>query len=79
MEKLGRGKGKMQAAQQPSHVPDIGPLLMRSYLDERRKRLLYSDRGLHVLVHSVTPLIRCVMRGCAFRSFIRKDAQGVAL
>ena len=47
----------MQAAQQPSHVPDIGPLLMRSYLDERRKRLLYSDRGLHVLVCSMTPVV----------------------
>ena len=51
LEKLGRGKGKMQAAQaQPSAAPDVGPLLMRSYMDERAKRLLYADKGLHVLV-----------------------------
>lgn len=51
LEKLGRGKGKMQAAQaQPSTAPDVGPLLMRSYMDERAKRLLYADKGLHVLV-----------------------------
>ncbi len=51
LEKLGRGKGKMQAAQAPpSTAPGVGPLLMLSYMDERAKRLLYADRGLHVLV-----------------------------
>ena len=41
----------MQAVQaQPSAAPDVGPLLMHSYMDERAKRLLYADKGLHVLV-----------------------------
>ncbi len=50
LEKLARRKGKMQAAQQLSHAPDVAPLIMRSYLEERSKRLLYADKALHVLV-----------------------------
>ena len=42
----------MQAAQQRSHAPDVAPQMMRSYLDQRAKRLLYADRDLHVLVGS---------------------------
>lgn len=55
LEKLGRGKGKMQAAQQTSHAPDVGPLILRSYLEERAKRLLYNDPDLHVLVRFLSP------------------------
>ena len=50
LEKLAQGKGKMQAAQQHSHAPDVAPVIMRSYLDQRAKRLLYADKDLHVLV-----------------------------
>ncbi len=55
LEKLAQGKGKMQAAQQHSHAPDVAPLLMRSYLDQRAKRLLYADKDLHVLVSAFGP------------------------
>ena len=50
LERLARRKGKMQAAAQRSHAPDVAPLMMRSYLDRRAKRLLYADKDLHVLV-----------------------------
>ncbi len=56
LEKLAQGKGKMQAAQQQhSHAPDVAPLMMRSYLDQRAKRLLYADKDLHVLVSAFGP------------------------
>lgn len=85
LEKLAQGKGKMQAAQQHSHAPDVAPLLMRSYLDQRAKRLLYADKDLHVLVgsflSSVSTVATCMMPpflrspqtcACALVAFLRR-------
>ena len=62
LEKLAQRKGKMQAAQQLSHAPDVALLVMRSYLEERSKRLLYADKDLHVLASSSATV-------CAHMSF----------